>query len=421
MLLTSAPDYGMKASQEILELAARKGYLGEHTGGLRLRELWNEEMLAQFDVRKLPDCAENCFTGQPTGIKNLILAGRAPYLKSTFTPFRLSYVALVIIGAQRVTARTPEAAKMLDHAATLRVLLALGADASLPAINGATPLHLASCLRGRPELVRILIQYGVDVNARDRYGQSPIFDAMLSNEVECVEALMEGGADVSLVNADGIAPIVVHPVSPQVTATIQRWRRKRAGVDSPAFESKICDGCHKKGSSLSLCSRCHTVRYCSRDCQRRAWKTHKQACTSFNGPTTLTIRPTYMPEIMEGTLVSTASLMQRAVGVQVPIQSCDVKPPLLANIKYPKVMIVKIQAPMGPNVTMDKGAMLVYDKRREFVACLDPSGGRDAYLALRKILAEHGVTGGLKAYFAAELVKENTLIIKSEVVAPQEF
>jgi hypothetical protein len=38
-------------------------------------------------------------------------------------------------------------------------------------------------------------------------------------------------------------------------------------------------GCVSEEAS-SVCSRCQAVRYCSRECQRTDWKTHKPACTA---------------------------------------------------------------------------------------------------------------------------------------------
>ena len=35
----------------------------------------------------------------------------------------------------------------------------------------------------------------------------------------------------------------------------------------------------EKGSTLMKCSRCRTVKYCSRDCQVADWKVHKRACS----------------------------------------------------------------------------------------------------------------------------------------------
>ncbi|RPA82227.1 hypothetical protein BJ508DRAFT_93339 [Ascobolus immersus RN42] len=40
-----------------------------------------------------------------------------------------------------------------------------------------------------------------------------------------------------------------------------------------------CSHCSKPRAQKS-CSRCSTVCYCSRDCQKAAWKAHKKACKS---------------------------------------------------------------------------------------------------------------------------------------------
>jgi hypothetical protein len=38
-------------------------------------------------------------------------------------------------------------------------------------------------------------------------------------------------------------------------------------------------GCASEEAS-SVCARCEAVRYCSRECQRTDWKTHKPACAA---------------------------------------------------------------------------------------------------------------------------------------------
>jgi len=41
---------------------------------------------------------------------------------------------------------------------------------------------------------------------------------------------------------------------------------------------KVCDHCGVESSDTKICAVCKTVRYCGRDCQRQAWKTHKENC-----------------------------------------------------------------------------------------------------------------------------------------------
>ena len=46
-----------------------------------------------------------------------------------------------------------------------------------------------------------------------------------------------------------------------------------------------CHSCHKSASEVTLmkCAKCLTARYCSRDCQKADWKTHKKACVTQGG------------------------------------------------------------------------------------------------------------------------------------------
>lgn len=46
--------------------------------------------------------------------------------------------------------------------------------------------------------------------------------------------------------------------------------------------SEVCAGCKKSPTSLSQalkrCARCKEVFYCSRECQKTDWKSHKKSC-----------------------------------------------------------------------------------------------------------------------------------------------
>ena len=47
---------------------------------------------------------------------------------------------------------------------------------------------------------------------------------------------------------------------------------------------RLCFHCGKNGVKIRQCSRCRTVNYCSKQCQKAAWKSgHKEACVTFEG------------------------------------------------------------------------------------------------------------------------------------------
>lgn len=68
-------------------------------------------------------------------------------------------------------------------------------------INGAdydkrTALHLGAS-NGHSEVVKMLCEAGADVNARDRWGNLPLDDAVTADEQECIKVLEQHGAQAS--------------------------------------------------------------------------------------------------------------------------------------------------------------------------------------------------------------------------------
>ena len=59
----------------------------------------------------------------------------------------------------------------------------------------------------------------------------------------------------------------------------------RCGVQlaTPKPGASRCAHCDEVKGNLQLCSGCHKVRYCSKECQKAAWKEHKQNCDKSSG------------------------------------------------------------------------------------------------------------------------------------------
>ena len=60
------------------------------------------------------------------------------------------------------------------------------------------------------------------------------------------------------------------------------WSYKLTNVLSDEKQSPRCGTCSKTeeelGAALLKCAKCHSVRYCNKECQRKDWKTHKHCC-----------------------------------------------------------------------------------------------------------------------------------------------
>ncbi|MFC1753152.1 ankyrin repeat domain-containing protein [Thermoproteota archaeon] len=72
--------------------------------------------------------------------------------------------------------------------------------------RNATPLHWAA-QAGHTEIVKLLIQYKADIEARSNYGETPLMRAVYGNRGEVVKLLIDKGADLSVVDNAGRTPM----------------------------------------------------------------------------------------------------------------------------------------------------------------------------------------------------------------------
>ena len=101
-------------------------------------------------------------------------------------------------------------AAMGGHVDAARALLEAGADPNAMSRHRfvkVRPLHTATALdisSGDPEIVRVLLEHGADVNGRsDEGGFTPLHNASGSGAAELVRILLEHGADPSATTDDG--------------------------------------------------------------------------------------------------------------------------------------------------------------------------------------------------------------------------
>jgi len=97
-------------------------------------------------------------------------------------------------------------AAFMGHTETVRVLLERGADVNARDIDENTPLHKTAFM-GRIETVRVLLEKGADVHASNNERKTPLHYAAGNGHTEIVRALIERNMDVNAIDIPGITSL----------------------------------------------------------------------------------------------------------------------------------------------------------------------------------------------------------------------
>ena len=192
---------------------------------------------------------------------------------------RLTPLMCCITGAQQLEAN-PALDGKAQHVALSRALLEAGAKPNAKDVGGFTAFHLATNGHAANvtslQIAAMLPQYGGDPNIRNRFGQAPLVEAVMSTRMDVIEMLVHAGADPSTEDlSSSITPASLARSQPNVLRLFSRATLSRAKMEPVVF---ICaaPGCEKEGTKS--CQGCHRSWYCSSGCQRADWKAHKPLC-----------------------------------------------------------------------------------------------------------------------------------------------
>ncbi|KAJ7764854.1 ankyrin repeat-containing domain protein [Mycena metata] len=410
---------GLSVTREMNRILSKPGYISLEQGGQTLRELYRRESV-NLNPLALSPFALSVFTGHLSLVREAVEKGAAPDLMGSETPFKTGYASLAILGAQRVT-DGPRGS--LQFRETLEYLFSKGLPPDVEDIVGFTALHHATTSPvPKDDLTRCLLDHGANVNHRSRYGEISLLGCMQLNLIPTIDILMEYGADLDIPDADGwTARKHFLSCGPQVTATITKWIRKRTGGEAPRAQ-KCCDTCGKSDSPLKNCARCRIARYCSSECQAKAWKTHKKTCQPFSSSNTVTLKPYYESY---GSTIPTADFTRKYMGYPTQASSFSNTQTRAAHTpknldRESKTLVLKVQVPYTGNPQIrSTGDLLLYTKKRDFACTIRRVDGPADYDRISEVVRTKGV-GGAKAYFAAELESREKLVVKiSESLAEQ--
>jgi len=164
-----------------------------------------------------------------------------------------------------------------EFADIVDALLKSGANVDCQDPRGYTPLLMAGT-EGYTGVVKQLIEGGADVNHRAHSDNTTaIFHCANKDRVEVVRILLDHGADQMSTQFEDNMTIAIY--------ARKEGRVKMANLlDSyhtvaPELRNKLCHLCYVyHDGQMKRCTRCKKVWYCSQECQKTDWGTHKISC-----------------------------------------------------------------------------------------------------------------------------------------------
>ena len=150
--------------------------------------------------------------------------------------------------------------------------------------NNNTLLQLAARF-GHKELVALFLAEGLDVNAQNNSGYTALLCALSYRHKEIIPLLLTHGALLSACTNEGKSGFIIalkegclsYLCQCEVTLPYRPLLTYFKNLSS-AVNKQACNVCNKGDINLLSCSNCRMVRYCSQECQRKAWPEHKIVC-----------------------------------------------------------------------------------------------------------------------------------------------
>lgn len=113
----------------------------------------------------------------------------------------------------------------------------MGSNLSLGDYDGRTPLHVAAC-EGHLKLVEYLLNHGATVYAKDRYGDTPLSNAVRFRHKEVVKLLRKTGAHFSRDELDEAGSELCSLAASGDIEGLEIWSLAGADLNKPGYDGK---------------------------------------------------------------------------------------------------------------------------------------------------------------------------------------
>ena len=184
-----------------------------------------------------------------------------------------------------------------DHIKILIKLLSLKVDIHARDVAGYTPLH--HCCNGygndvTMKMAELLLNAGADVNARNRFGNTPLQEVSQCLQYDFITFLLDKGADPCIKDNDGCSAAGNSHMNPKLKEIfVKKYAEniKKSRVLNLEESKENCGQCGEKKKERKKCTGCYHIWYCNKECQHQHWEEHKHECKvpiyiDFNGDIT---------------------------------------------------------------------------------------------------------------------------------------
>uniref|UniRef100_A0A3Q1F4K6 asparaginase n=1 Tax=Acanthochromis polyacanthus TaxID=80966 RepID=A0A3Q1F4K6_9TELE len=175
---------------------------------------------------------------------------------------------------------TCAAAKIGDIEA-LEALKEMGSNLCLGDYDGRTPLHIAAC-EGHLKLVQYLLSHGASVYAKDRYGDTPLCNAVRFKHKEVVKLLRKTGAHFSREELEEAGTELCSLAASGDLDGLKIWSIAGADLNKPGYDGQtaiqvVAVGCV---SQHELEERQNKIHFSGCEARRQTYS-HLQALWSY--------------------------------------------------------------------------------------------------------------------------------------------